>query len=192
MKRGETQRRRRNRGRKADADAGDTPAEVAQTPVQEEQQAVVGQAELAASIETVALPATDAVDIVATQAELPLEAASEPAASTPQAPVAEAPAAAEVVATSAPAKAEPAPAPAAAEPVDTSGLNAQGRALNDPRVSARPVGEVAITTSHPALFGDYVAPAVVPSGRIALRASNDPRGPAMMPEHAYAEASGQS
>jgi hypothetical protein len=49
---------------------------------------------------------------------------------------------------------------------------------------------VEITTTHPALFGDHVAPPVEPSGRIAPRAINDPRG--QLPEPSLAEAAGQS
>ena len=68
-------------------------------------------------------------------------------------------------------------------------LTADGRAVNDPRVEPRPVGVVEIVTSHPPLFSDHVAPAVVPSGRPAPRASNDPRGP-RVPEAPMAEAAG--
>ncbi|MEM8564147.1 MAG: ribonuclease E [Pseudomonadota bacterium] len=66
----------------------------------------------------------------------------------------------------------------AAAPV---GITAQGRAVNDPRVEARPVGVVSIETAYPALFSDTVAPPVAPSSKIVPRASNDPRGPAPQP-----------
>ncbi|GAB3276177.1 ribonuclease E [Parahaliea aestuarii] len=92
-------------------------------------------------------------------------AEEEPAAVEAPAAVASAPA------TEAPA-AEPEPAP-----VITTGLTDNGRAVNDPRVAPQPVAEVQISTAHPVLFSDVVAPAVVPSGRAAPRASNDPRGP---------------
>ena len=72
-----------------------------------------------------------------------------------------------------------------------AGLTEAGRAYNDPRVEARPVGVVEIVTAHPALFSDVVAPPVQPSGKVALRASNDPRGQ-LMQEQQFAEASGQS
>jgi ribonuclease E len=72
-----------------------------------------------------------------------------------------------------------------------AGLTEQGRACNDPRVEPRPVGVVEIVTAHPALFSDIVAPPVEPSGKVAPRASNDPRGPAVQ-EQQFAEASGQS
>jgi ribonuclease E len=83
-----------------------------------------------------------------------------------------APIAAEVEAATAPAiVAEPEVA------VDRSGLSADGRAINDPRAAPKPVGTVEITTGHPVLFKDTVAPAVVPSAKTVPRASNDPRGP---------------
>ena len=50
--------------------------------------------------------------------------------------------------------------------------------------------EVAITTTHPALFSETVAPAVTNSGRVAPRASNDPRGP--LPETEIRQAAAQS
>ena len=87
---------------------------------------------------------------------------------------------------------EEAPAPTAAvetpaEPeAPRAGITAEGRAINDPRVDAKPVTEVAITTNHFPLFSDTVAPAAATSGRIAPRAGNDPRGP--LPEVAVAEA----
>lgn len=66
--------------------------------------------------------------------------------------------------------------------VDRSGLGADGRATNDPRVAPRPTGMVEVSTGHPVLFKDTVAPAVVPSGKVVPRASNDPRGPATQEE----------
>jgi len=65
---------------------------------------------------------------------------------------------------------EPQPAPA------TEGLGSDGRAVNDPRVQAQPVGRVDITTTHPELFGADVAPPVSPPERVTPRAANDPRG----------------
>ena len=74
------------------------------------------------------------------------------------------------------------------EPASTDGITADGRACNDPRVAACPVEVVEITTTHPKLFGDTVAPSVTPSGRTVARASNDPRGPVQ--ESVMAEATG--
>ena len=64
-----------------------------------------------------------------------------------------------------------------ADAAATAGITEDGRACNDPRVEPSPVGVVEITTTHPVLFSEYVAPAALSSGRIAPRASNDPRGP---------------
>jgi ribonuclease E len=74
--------------------------------------------------------------------------------------------------------------------IDTTGLTAGGRAINDPRVEARPVRDLEIVTSHLQLFSDTVAPAVEPGGKVAPRASNDPRGP--LPEAEMAQAAGHS
>jgi ribonuclease E len=71
-----------------------------------------------------------------------------------------------------------------------NGITLGGRACNDPRVDARPVGMVEITTSHGRLFSENVAPPAKPIDRIVPRASNDPRGP--RPEAVMAHASGQS
>lgn len=125
--------------------------------------AVAGQVEL--PLETATAVADD--EIAVAEVETPAPAAAAPEVLAEQAPV---------------------PAPKAEKP---RGLTEQGRAVNDPRVSARPVGVVEIVTTHPALFTDFVAPPVAPSDRITPRASNDPRGPAV-PEVAFAEAAGQS
>ena len=66
-------------------------------------------------------------------------------------------------------------APAAAAQA-AAGLTGDGRAVNDPRVAPHPVADIEIATGHPELFGSEVAPPVQPSGRVAPRASNDPRG----------------
>ncbi len=200
MKRGEPQRRRRNRGRKSESSSADAATQDA--PAQEDQPI----AAVAASIEpTAATPVVEAVAELASDA--PVTPDATPVATPDQAqlaletsPVQTAAAAQEMPSMEAPARAIP-PAtvaePVAAAPREQlvlevgSGLNEQGRALNDPRVEARPVGVVEIITSHPALFSDFVAPPVAPSDRIVHRASNDPRGPAPL-EHSYAEAAGQS
>jgi ribonuclease E len=72
----------------------------------------------------------------------------------------------------------------------TDGITADGRACNDPRVVARPVGEVEITTSHGTLFRNTFAPPANSSNRNVPRASNDPRGP--KPEAVLAQAAGQA
>jgi ribonuclease E len=199
MKRGEPQRRRRNRSRKADKDVADTGAANADGN-QEDKAAVVTNASplmeadaspvKEASTETTA-PVASAPEVG--QAELPLEVAAaapaEAVENTPEmAPV-------ETALEAAVAEAETAsvvePVAAQEEQPRGAGLTEQGRAYNDPRVEPRAVGVVEIITAHPVLFGDFVAPPVEPSGRVALRASNDPRGPAVQ-EQQFAEASGQS
>ena len=199
MKRGEPQRRRRNRGRKP-ADGTAVATEVTATDSSAPAQAA----------SPVAAPKTETV---VSPAPTP-EVAEAPTVSVPDAPASDAPqpiaaetevtAAPEVAATpvATPAAIEDAPAPAKTEPVAaelrqesveledtdaTAGITADGRACNDPRVEARPVGVVEITTTHPDLFSGSVAPAIVPSGRTTPRASNDPRG--ARPE-ALAEAAG--
>ncbi|MFV8817318.1 ribonuclease E [Haliea sp. E17] len=99
-------------------------------------------------------------------------------------PVAEAPASEPVWETPAPepvieAVAEPEPvAQAPAAPAQApAGVTADGRAVNDPRVAAKPIDNLLIDTAYPTLFGDYVAPPAAHSGRVVARAANDPRGP---------------
>ena len=58
---------------------------------------------------------------------------------------------------------------------DTRGINEKGRASNDPREQAKPVGKVEITTSHSSLFSAEEAPAVEQIRSTSLRAANDPR-----------------
>ncbi|TDG14043.1 ribonuclease E [Seongchinamella unica] len=198
MKRGEPQRRRRNRGRKpaegqestaveavatvSEAAVADKPETAPQTPTAEEQKPAAPVARAEAE-----QPAPAAEPVQAeVQAEQPSpapEAAPAPAETpAPEAPTADATPAEPVAAPAAAAPASEPPAPAAA-PV---GITADGRAVNDPRIEPRPVESVAITTGHPQLFSDQVAPPAEHSGRVAARASNDPRGP--LPAMPMAEA----
>ncbi len=219
MKRGEPQRRRRNRGRKT-AEAGAENA-VAETAVKENglsevatdspsaPQPVVAAVGSANSDEPAATTAA-IVEATAEQAELPLETAPAAETAVVEAPVAEveetatnettatkeAPVEVPAPAAQAPAVAEKAVESAAEEIAEPdvskpAGLDEKGRAYNDPRVESRPVGVVEIITAHPPLFGDVVAPPVAPSEKVVQRASNDPRGPAAQ-EQQFAEASGQS
>ncbi len=57
-----------------------------------------------------------------------------------------------------------------------NGITDTGRAVNDPRVSARPVTTVEVHTAHLALFPEHAAPPVSVISRDIPRASNDPRG----------------
>ena len=176
MKRGEPQRRRRSRGRKPDAE---TVEEAAATNIEQ----VEFSAATAAGEETL-----DVVEqtVTALSSEPPVPEETLPAA-TP----------AELTVVSEPVEAIQAALPLAVveevvvEAAKGAALNEQGRAYNDPRVSPKPVGVVEIVTSHPVLFSDFVAPPVAAPARIAIRASNDPRGPVLQ-EQRYAEAAGQS
>jgi len=206
MKRNEP-RKRRNRGPRpetaaADVTSAETP-EVQTTPVVEE---VVTPAPIEAPVIVNEAPASEQPAALEAANEQPLAAQVPDSPEVAEAPVVETPAAAapEVEAAIAPEEdvsvAEPiaevaetieepiaaptveaATAPAiAAEPevaVDRSGLDADGRAVNDPRATPKPVGTVEISTGHPVLFKDTVAPAVAPSSKTVARASNDPRGP---------------
>jgi ribonuclease E len=207
MKRGEPQRRRRNRGRKASGNAS------SETPAVDGNVAVEAQPQAAEPASTEVPVATDAVTEVAAQVqvgateleatavaeqpELQLEAeapalekeipvVAQENVATEDAPTEVAETVMEEVAdlvVEAPEQAE--------EPEAAAGLNEQGRATNDPRVEAQPVAAVEIATAHPALFNDVVAPPVAPSDKVVSRANNDPRGTTQQKE-AYAEAAGQS
>ena len=60
---------------------------------------------------------------------------------------------------------------------DRSGLTDQGRAINDPRVAAKPVTEISVRTEQRPLFPVEQAPALTMVPSDVPRASNDPRGP---------------
>jgi ribonuclease E len=65
----------------------------------------------------------------------------------------------------------------AVEEVDTSGLTAEGRAVNDPRILPKPVTDTAVQTELTQLFTASEAPPVSVVPQNIPRASNDPRGP---------------
>ncbi|RLA53359.1 MAG: ribonuclease E/G, partial [Gammaproteobacteria bacterium] len=213
MKRGQPQRRRRNRRPDTEtavtAQAGTTENTVealetaVETPVVEAvSTAVAGvsivptaQTPESASAEIVsekALPADEEVQAVSDVAEV--TQTEEAAAVAEVAEVTEVPEVAEVAEVAeeeTPAPVEPEPVPAAQEEAieeagSTNGITADGRACNDPRVNAQPVSVVEITTTHPVLFGDSPALPVTPSGHTVPRASNDPRGPLQEPDMAEA------
>ena len=60
---------------------------------------------------------------------------------------------------------------------NTSGLTETGRAVNDPRITPRPVAETIVHTEQRQLFAMPEAPPVSVIHRDVPRASNDPRGP---------------
>ena len=61
--------------------------------------------------------------------------------------------------------------------VDTSSVAEGGRAVNDPRISPKPVTETVVATEQAQLFSMPEAPPVSIMQRNVPRASNDPRGP---------------
>ena len=65
----------------------------------------------------------------------------------------------------------------AVEEADTSGLTADGRAVNDPRILPKPVTDTAVQTELTQLFDAPEAPPVSVVSQTIPRASNDPRGP---------------
>jgi ribonuclease E len=209
MKRGEPQRRRRNRGRKPAAAESNDKKEIDGNVAAEVQPQTVVEASTATPEAPGTTDAvTDAVTDVVTEAPVTPVAESAPVSeqTEPQQEADTAPAVIEdvpVVAEEKPAvqetpvkaieavEAELAATAELEEPGVAAGLNEQGLAINDPRVEAQPVGVVEIVTTHPALFGDVVAPPVAPSSKVVTRSSNDPRGPAPQGEP-HAEAAGNS
>ena len=59
---------------------------------------------------------------------------------------------------------------------DMSGITAEGRAINDPRVDARPVGKIKVQTAIGSVFGAEAFPDAQHFASAAPRAANDPRG----------------
>ena len=209
MKRGEPKRRPRNRGRKqADQAESDIQA-LAEKPRDTTPAAVE-----AATVDAVAAEPKDPIEPAAEvkQADLALVEAhvtaetvdtqvEDVAASTAETTAAEhdsvdateEPAVAEASQAEVELSAEETTESTAVEeeqPTPATGLTSEGRASNDPRVQPRPVVEVAISTTHPTLFTDRVAPPVVASGKVAPRAENDPRGP--IPAQDVPQAAAQS
>jgi ribonuclease E len=60
---------------------------------------------------------------------------------------------------------------------NTTGITADGRAVNDPRVDARPIGEITVQTDVSSVFGTEDFPDAPHYASDAPRAANDPRGP---------------
>ena len=118
-------------------------------------------------------PESEAISTLAPTVALDAEAQTEDAAEPASEPMVS-----EAVIDSTPtvAAVETVPDPEPA-PSNTDGLTATGRAVNDPRVEPKPVGEVTVMTLRAALFGEQEAPPVSVVDRNVPRASNDPRGP---------------
>ena len=210
MKRGQPQRRRRNRRPDTEtavtAQASTTENTVealetaVETPVVEAVSTAVAGVSVVPTAQTPESASTEIVSEKALPADEEAQAVSDIAEVTQTedaaavAEVTEVPEVAEVAEVAeeeTPAPVEPEPVPAAQEEAieeagSTNGITADGRACNDPRVNAQPVSVVEITTTHPVLFGDSPALPVTPSGHTVPRASNDPRGPLQEPDMAEA------
>jgi ribonuclease E len=191
MKRQEPSRRRRNRKpRQEEAGNAQTEAVEATAATTATEQAPVEKpvAETTPPAEApkAATPAETKPEVAA-ESEAKAAPATEPAVAEPSSVEAKAePATAPAPeAATAPAEAPPRQAPVAKveQPVkeevvaSTDGVTADGRAINDPRIAAKPVENLEISTSHGAIFSDEVAPPVSASSVVAPRAANDPRGP---------------
>lgn len=187
MKRSDAPRRRRNRNRRpeqADNAANTAVAtEAAAVPAVEASTGDTAPAPQPVASSPAASKQTSAPSPDVTTATAPVEkaAVAQPAPatvdSTETVTANEQPAATptkEVVTETAVA---PEPSAPASEPASTEGIDAQGRAINDPRVEPKPVEAVAIETKHVQLFGDDIAPPAACSQRVEARAGNDPRGP---------------
>ena len=60
---------------------------------------------------------------------------------------------------------------------DMSGITPEGRAINDPRVDARPIAAIKVQTAIGSVFGAEAFPDAPHYASAAPRAANDPRGP---------------
>ena len=205
MKRGEPQRRRRNRGRKpaeqSESDiqslaekprATEAPQAAADTPLpaveasseKTDEQPVSAEPSVGEGLPNEAQVTTQSSSPASAEPPVAAAAVSEPPQEAElEETVADTAPTAEIKEPAADAAASVTPEPVVDEqPVISSGLTEDGRAVNDPRYAPKPVVDMAITTAHPVLFSENVAPAVPNSGRISPRASNDPRGPLAEPE----------
>ena len=63
------------------------------------------------------------------------------------------------------------------EAADLSGITEDGRAINDPRVDAKPITEIRVETAKRALFSSEAFPDAMKIANNPERAANDPRGP---------------
>ena len=61
--------------------------------------------------------------------------------------------------------------------LDRSGITEDGRAINDPRVDAKPITEIRVETAKRALFSSEAFPDAMKIANNPERAANDPRGP---------------
>jgi ribonuclease E len=168
-------RRRRRRGPKTDAASTAQPASGASS----DSNAVAISAEtlVAAVGDDATAPANDSAEIFATVQSASVTEVSE------DAPKVEPTVAAVASESSDTASGSDEGAPAVAdaktptEAMDLSGIAENGRAINDPRVDAKPVTEIRVETAKRALFNSDAFPDAVKIANNPERAANDPRGP---------------
>ena len=153
-------RRRRRRGPKPELAVVDASAD--------------SSAVAAAALETV-------VEDAEIRAETPVEAdlfATIPSAQAEIDDTVDAEASVETPQTAAAPESElPAEARVAETAVSTAGITSSGRAVNDPRVAAKPVGDIDVQTALGSVFGAESFPDAIQVLTDAPRAVNDPRGP---------------
>jgi ribonuclease E len=181
MKRTEPQRRRRNRGRKAENEAVSAESEVLVAPAVQPEASQVGTLPTrgtSAPIQDFELAVADSIALQEDpiQALVPTAGGQDGWESVPRGDAEIAPATVDAVVNVRKPTQPPVVPVEVAKPLSREGITSDGRAINDPRVEARPVGVVEITTSRREMFSETAAPPVSSSGRVVARASNDPRG----------------
>ncbi|MEM9256941.1 MAG: ribonuclease E [Pseudomonadota bacterium] len=162
----------------ADTAAQNKPAETVQEAIARVQatQPEPAESESTAPATQTATDASEAQAEPATKLEQPSPPEPAPAPAAERSPTPTEPqVAASVDPSQAPVNA-PSIGAVAAKPVSREGLTEDGRAINDPRVAPQPVEHIEVSTAHPTLFRETVAPPALSSGRVVPRASNDPRG----------------
>ena len=185
-KRNEGRRRRQRQTVESDvaAEATESTAETVSaeaTPASVEQTApAVEVASSEALSAAFAEPETDALEVAETEEMSEAIAERAPAAEADEAPIEATtlqPAAAEDTPTSTETADTELVEASEQESHSTAGVNDVGRAVNDPRVSPRPVTETKVSTEEGQLFWQSEAPPVTIVEQNVPRASNDPRGP---------------
>ena len=167
-------RRRRRRGAKTDAavteqTATETSADIAAA-------AISAETLVAAAGNDAEAPKDDSAEIFATVQSATVTGASEEAQPMVPANAAVASESNDVDLSS--DESEPAVADSQTTPeaVDRSGITENGRAINDPRVDAKPITEIRVETAKRALFSSEAFPDAVKIANNPERAANDPRG----------------
>ena len=167
-------RRRRRRGAKTDVAITEQTA--TETSADNAAVAVSAETLVAVAGNDAEAPKDDSAEIFATVQSATVTRASEEAQSMEPANAAVASESSDVDSSS--DESEPAIAGSQTTPetVDRSGITENGRAINDPRVDAKPVAEIRVETAKRALFSSEAFPDAVKIANNPERAANDPRG----------------